>query len=115
MKSGVIIKKDRLKKVLAAMRLLPKTEVLVGVPSERTSHTGGITNAAIGYISEYGAPEANIPARPWLMPGIRNVQDRITSYMAQAAKAGLVGNQALTLRAMGAAGMVAASSAQGTK
>lgn len=114
MKSGVTIQKDRLKQVLASIRALPKTDVLVGVPAEKTAHTGGITNAAIGYIAEKGAPEANIPARPWLMPGIRNVQDRITNYMAQAAKAGLVGNQGLMLRAMGAAGMIAASSAQGT-
>lgn len=116
MKSGVQLLTDKTKGLLASLALLTKREVLVGIPSDKTQRKDGegLTNAALGYIHETGAPEANIPARPFLVPGVRKAQDKIAKYMRQAADAALKGDTERVTRAMGAAGQAAASSAQMT-
>jgi hypothetical protein len=64
--------------------------VLVGVPEETTDvrNEDGkeyITNASLAYIHDNGAPEAGIPARPFMVPGIEAVQDRLTRQLRRAA------------------------------
>lgn len=74
---------DRVGKIQAALESLGKQRVLVGIPAEnggRTPEPGSdekINNAALGYIHENGSPAANIPPRPFLMPGIREAQEQI--------------------------------------
>lgn len=72
------------RRVLDKVRMLEKLagyaskhRVLVGVPAEAGEHEGGITNAALGYLFEYGSPETNMPPRPWLLPGVRLAQPAI--------------------------------------
>ncbi len=80
------------------LELLTRTSVLVGFPDEtadREPEEGeadtGITNAALGYIHDNGAPEQNIPARPFMEPGIDLVRDPITDKLGQTMKAVLRG------------------------
>ena len=84
------------KALLKAVRDLIKTDVLVGFPSGGVPREDGspLTNAAIAYIQDKGAPEANIPARPFMEPGIRAAQEAITKRLAQAAKAAVAGDAA---------------------
>lgn len=57
-------------------------EVLIGIPMSTTERPDGeITNAELGYIHEYGAPEANIPARPFLIPGVESVKGKALELM----------------------------------
>lgn len=117
MKSGITMKdKPRLKKILRAIKAMPERDVLVGIPEATTNRQneehGPMTNARLGYIHENGAPEHNIPARPFLLPGIRAVKDKVSRYMAQAGAASLAGDEGKANRAMHAAGLVAATSAK---
>lgn len=85
-KSGVVKKIDNVAKFLQGVEVLAKAEVLVGVPADKTSRkeTGGITNAELAYIHDKGAPEANIPARPFMEPGIAAVRDEVTKLLVEA-------------------------------
>jgi len=53
-------------------------QVLVGIPADKAQRGDGeLNNAARAYILNYGAPEANIPARPFMEPGIENARGDI--------------------------------------
>lgn len=93
--TGVVIRSndqalDELKKALVAMS---KIEVLVGVPDANSDRDPDaeqkedITNAALAFIHDQGAPEANIPARPFMLPGIRAVQAQLTDKLGQTMRA----------------------------
>lgn len=95
MASGsVTITSDRVPFMLAAVERLANTEVLVGVPGDaqpRKPEPGqttpaGITNAALAYIHEFGSPEANIPARPFLRPGLAAAMPAIGNRLFSAAR-----------------------------
>lgn len=135
MKSGVLVTKDIGKNILASLHRLVQNEVLVGIPEEKgvryadttavqktalkkssakgkkPNLLGGIdpniTNAEIGYIQNFGSPEMNIPAREFMYSGIRSVQAKINQYLGQAGKAALAGKQAVSDRALHAAGITA--------
>lgn len=78
MKTGVHMKTDKLPELVKTMRALTNNEVLVGFPEDTTARDAsaeepeGITNAALAYIHDRGAPERNIPARPFMIPGIES-------------------------------------------
>jgi hypothetical protein len=85
---------DKLKKVLQGIEVLTNMTVMVGVPGEKTSRKdGGISNAALAFIHDKGAPEANIPARPFMEPGVKAVQKEITKELENAGKLMLKGSQ----------------------
>lgn len=104
--------KNKLPQVLKAIHELAGQDVLVGYPSgeKNERREGGMTNAALGYIHENGAPEVGIPARPHLLPGVRAAKEPITENFKQAGKAALQGDASKVTRAMHAAGLVAQSS-----
>lgn len=88
-----IITKDRLKDVMRGIERMEKEPVLVGVPEGKTAREGsGPTNAQIGYWMEYGVPSVNIPARPWLMPGIKKAEPKIIKSFEKAAHAAFDGD-----------------------
>lgn len=75
----VTVTTDKLAQVMATMAQLVKRDVLVGIPDsapEREEDTP-LSNAQIGYILDNGSPVANIPPRPFLVPGVENVQPEI--------------------------------------
>src|SRR5258706_15968036 len=101
---------DNTASLLAAVKELRSQQVLVGVPAadtEREDEKQPITNAALAYIHNSGAPEANIPARPFMEPGLKQAQDRITGDLGDAGKAALEGNIPAVNRKLNSAGLVA--------
>jgi hypothetical protein len=114
MKSGVTLLVDSLPKVLKGIDILTKTDVMVGVPSEKDLRRGSlpINNASLAYIHEHGAPTAHIPARPFLYPGIASVKGRLDTIFKSAAKAAIEGNLAAVEPQLHKAGIVASQAAK---
>lgn len=113
MKSGLTIVKDNYKKVMNTIFKLPTKDVLVGIPADKGQRKGGdLSNAVLGYIHENGAPEVNIPARPFLLPGVRDACEQITKLFKTGGQAALKGDEEGMNKALHAAGLVAMSSVQ---
>ena len=69
--SGVFKVVDNLRKLTQGIEVLTTMQVMVGVPDDKSGRREGeINNAELAYIHDKGAPEANIPARPFMEPGI---------------------------------------------
>jgi hypothetical protein len=99
---------DKLGEVIKAISQLANKDVLVGIPDSAPERTDTpITNAQIGYVMETGSPANNIPARPFLVPGVASVQDEVAGRFRTAATAALSGSQPGAEAALRAAGMVA--------
>lgn len=120
MTPGVKVVKDKTKDVIKNVRELTRRNVLVGIPDDSgpgevgPQSTGNVrkdakgpTNAELGYIHEHGSPAANIPARPFLVPGVRNAQAQVEHRLRAAARAALDGNTGRMDRNLHAAGMEA--------
>jgi hypothetical protein len=91
-KGPVSCTQDRVDELLVQLRMLTELEVLVGFPestAERSADAdaeAGSTppsNATLGYIHDNGAPESNIPARPFMIPGILAARPKIVRQMMQ--------------------------------
>lgn len=99
-KSGMHVGIDNLPELMLAIKRLGRDEVLVGVPADNTdrddplSKEQGITNAAIAYIQDNGAPEQRIPARPFMIPGMEASTERVTALLATTARYTLAGQPA---------------------
>lgn len=78
------------KEIERGLEQLADAELLVGFPEETTvrEEAGAqtISNAALGYIHDNGAPEQNIPARPFMLPAIESVKDRVERGLARIAR-----------------------------
>lgn len=89
--TGVRIAKSRegIEGLLAAMQVLVSKEVLVGFPeetAEREPENGkkeDLTNPVIAYIHDNGAPEANIPQREFMRPGIESARAEIETALSK--------------------------------
>lgn len=110
----VTVLKDRMASVGKAIEAMRKNRVLVGIPEEKDARepepgekSSPLGNAAIGYIMENGAPEANIPARPFLHPGVDSVRGDISGRFARTAKAALSGQAVDIDRTLNQVGLVA--------
>lgn len=109
----VEVKMDRVNGVIDALNKLVGKEVLVGIPEETTGRRGApLTNAAIGYIHEFGAPAAHIPPRPFLIPGVRKAAPDYMPHLKSAANAALDGKAPRAERELAAAGIVAEQGAK---
>ena len=95
------------------VKLLTQKEVLVGFPEETTERknkedpASPMTNAAIAYVQDNGMPEKNIPARPFMRPGIEKAQDAIEQQLARALRAALYGRPEGLDRGLHGAGLAA--------
>lgn len=129
-KPGVTIKTNGVPKLVAALKRLPRRDVLVGYPADGSEGTAGrdgggsnlrteqvnpkdraisdLTNAQLAYLHEHGVPELNIPARPHLVPGVREGRGKFTPHLRKAAAATLAGDAEGADRAMHSAGLAAA-------
>ncbi|WP_223840741.1 hypothetical protein [Pseudomonas extremaustralis] len=110
------ITKDDVSKVLASIQDLANKQVLVGIPASKAEREEGdeepINNAQLGYIHEYGSPKANIPARPFLNPGIARTQESINNHLKKAAKAAMDGNSEKVDVELNATGLIAQAGAR---
>lgn len=106
---GVRITADRLDDVVSNINALLKQDVLVGIPASDGERNAGepINNAALGYIHENGSPANNIPARPFLVPGVAGASEAIEQKLRKAADAALNGQRRKIGEQLNAAGMVA--------
>lgn len=90
--NGLHMTVDNIGELDEAIRSLIRNEVLVGVPDETTerddaeSKAAGLTNASLAYIHDNGAPEANIPARPFMIPGMTEAVGEVTQILTKAAE-----------------------------
>lgn len=84
---SVTVVLDHTVEFLSALEELTSKAVFVGVPSatiNREPEPGEKTtpnNAVIAYVQENGDPAKNIPARPFLVPAIRENQVQITARL----------------------------------
>jgi hypothetical protein len=108
MKPGLQTIVDNVAKVAAGIATLSSTRVMVGVPAEKGARKDGspISNAGLAYVHENGAPEAGIPARPFLKPGIEAKQSEITAALEKTGKAALDGNLAGADRGFNITGLI---------
>ena len=114
--ASVKLKVDNLRRFVQGINALTRKDVLVGVPEDKANrdddgnHAGDANNAMLAYIHDNGSPAANIPARPFMRPGIKAAQDKLEARLKSAANAALDGNTEKIEVQMEAAGMVASVS-----
>jgi hypothetical protein len=109
---GLTVTTDILAEVVRSINNLVKKDVLVGIPDTTTSRDDGepLNNATLGYIHENGSPAKNIPARPFLVPGVEDAQERIEQRLNKAVKAALGNQRRKSDDELEAAGMIARDS-----
>jgi len=109
---GVRVTKDILAEVVRSINNLVKKDVFVGIPDTTTERDDSepVNNATLGYIHENGSPVRNIPARPFLVPGVEDAQERIGQRLNKAAKAALNSQRRKSDDELEAAGMIARDS-----
>ena len=75
-------------RVRADVERLRKSDVLVGVPADRTQRAGEpVTNASLMFIHSAGSPLKGIPARPTIQPAIQQNRALIAPELAKASQA----------------------------
>lgn len=106
---------DRVEAVLSSIRDLTTQDVMIGIPDSTPGRKSGpISNAAIGYIQETGDPAHNLPARPFLVPGVNAIADKAATMLGNGAKKALDGDRAAGANALVKAGLLASSSVKAT-
>lgn len=114
--TGVAIKKADLGKIVDALLVLQNIDILVGFPEDTTARDEnpddkpedrGITNAALGYIHDKGAPEAGIPQREFMAPAIAEAEPVLEKALTGMLKATLRGNTLVLEQASHALGLKA--------
>lgn len=121
----VRVTRDNMPQLERIMRRVARTRVYIGVPGS-TSRRGGsnnplnpnaqgaISNATLGYIHEYGSPARNIPARPFLVPGVDRAKGRLLAVLhARLQKAVDTGNEGEVRNAYETVGIAGAGEVQG--
>src|SRR6185312_917842 len=117
MASRVIITKDRVNSVIGSITQLVGKQVLVGIPEAETTRqeideSSHPTNALLGYVHEFGSPKRNIPARPFLVPGVHKSTPQVLPHLRGACTAALDGKPEIIDRELVAAGLIAEASAK---
>jgi hypothetical protein len=82
---------DGTKKFQETMKALAVSDVLVGIPEQANERKAedefdNMSNAAIGYVQEFGSDLAGIPPRPHLVPGVKNVEKEVAEEFKHAAQ-----------------------------
>lgn len=90
----VTVKTSLVKEFHETMRALIKKNVYVGIPADskkrdsietkKGDKPSRVTNAQLGYINEYGSPANNIPARPFLVPGVKESAPQVVNILKAA-------------------------------
>jgi hypothetical protein len=92
------------------MRELEK-RVAIGFPADGPSRQpesgeeAPPSNAVIAYLQETGAPDQNLPARPFLVPGVESIKAEAAARLKKAAAAALAGDLSAPEKALHAIGL----------
>lgn len=110
-KTGVTVVVDNMSKLVEGVAFLAHHQVMVGIPDDKSQRKDPqqISNADLLYIHENGAPEAGIPARPTLRPGVESVQKETERRLALAGQAALDARPQSARAQFEAIGMINAS------
>jgi len=112
----LVVIKDDVPAVVAAINELIQKEVLIGIPDSTANRDeeedGAMNNATLGYIHENGSPKANIPARPFLVPGVEKSEEPAVARLKNAAKATLSGDVHKADKYLNDAGIIAMNGAR---
>jgi len=101
---------NKLPKLKISLDQLTHQNVMVGVPQDkvkRQDEDSPIGNASLAYLHDNGAPGANIPARPFMRPGIEAAKKTIIRQFQLAAKKALHKDDAAIERGLNMAGIAA--------
>lgn len=111
MKSGVHVVLDKVAETIDGIQRLTSTRVMVGVPGDKTDRDDAspVTNADLAYIEENGSPEANIPQRKFMYPGLEAAQDKLTDKLEQVGNAALDGRPDAVDRGFNQVGLIGQS------
>jgi hypothetical protein len=108
---------DNSGKLKERIELLLGRDVLIGVPKAKAARkpTPGEpnppNNATLAYIHENGSPAQNIPARPFIRPGMRKARPQVIPLFRQAALLALgTGTEADIMRVYHRIGMIGRNS-----
>lgn len=73
--------------IIANLQALGTKTVAIGVPSSKAARKGDaeMNNATLAFIHDRGAPDVNIPARPFLEPGIDRARPEVLEILKKAA------------------------------
>lgn len=109
--SSMKITLDLTRELEAATKTLLKRDLLVGIPGDSAPRVEAdgkeVGNAVLGYVHEFGDDSRNIPARPFLFPGVEAAKDAIVAGMEQAGRSVLDGNASGMDKGLTAAGLAA--------
>lgn len=95
------------------IRQIQQSDVLVGIPAERTARKDEpINNASLLYLHTHGSPLNNIPARPVIEPAIEEKRELIAPHLAAAGKQVLSSHPEDAERELKLAGTIAANAAK---
>lgn len=86
---NITVKGVGIEDLVASLLELADAQVLVGFPEDGEARQDAKepTNAQLAYIHDNGAPEANIPARPFMVPGLEEAKDKVADKLVQTLKA----------------------------
>lgn len=105
---NVNITVDNLDQFSKALDLLKKKEILVGVPEAKARRAGDpINNATLAAIHDKGSPSQNIPARPFMEPGVKDVSVQIEQKLLGAGQAVLENDPLKAEQRLESAGLIA--------
>jgi len=105
---NVNITVDNLEQFGKAIELLKRKQVLAGVPEAKARRKGDpINNATLAYIHDKGSPSQNIPARPFMEPGIHDVSVQIEQKLLSAGQSVLENDPVKAEQKLEAVGLIA--------
>lgn len=107
---SMTVTKDITAAVLQTVQDMAMKRVLIGIPAEKAPRKDGDeTNAEIGYLHEHGSPARNIPARPFLKPGVEQAAQKCADVLGKFAKTAFNNPDDID-KGLNAAGLIAQTS-----
>lgn len=113
MTSGLQKSGPGLAKIQQDLARLRSSDVLVGIPAQKTLRKGGpINNASLMFVHTKGSPLRKIPARPVIEPSVEANSGKIAPHLGKAAQAILNQDPDAAERELKLAGTVASNGAK---
>lgn len=103
---------SRAKELNKSLERLKNSVVFVGIASGSKNDArddGGPPNHLLGFVHEHGSPAANIPPRPFLVPGVKSAKQEVTASMEAAMRAALNDDDRTVKKLLEQTGMQAVS------